>query len=765
MAAATRSQTEVYLLGCTVTELTGSKLPSLRMALGYFLHHHLKLHETIRQSSTATIEEIAKFWHKVRIPIRDVQNCHTKLEKAFEEWRLLKKNKGRQSQTQQSKEAEFVSRLDDLFDIAHANALSIISVAEDREFLLAQREKGRRGSMAGTDTKLAAKEKRTVARQEQLLARQHRMNDLQRKQNEKAVLLSSSSSSEEEIQETGQDRYANDEVLVEGCSYRTPAKRKRGRKRIVTPQLAATLDRTKISDRKAMFVISETAKSLGHNVEDLALNRDSIRRQRMKHRLQQSETLKADFQGNVPLVVHWDGKLIPDLTTKEHVDRLPVIVSGKGVSQLLTVAKLASGSGEAQAEAVHTTLEDWDIKSSVRAMCFDTTSSNTGRIAGACVLLEQKLGKELLSLACRHHIMELIIKAVFQVCLGATSSPEVPLFKRFQQYWEFIDRDRYESGMADDTVSKSVQDIRDSIIVFANRYLAESQPRDDYREFLELVVIFLGSVPARGIRFMAPGSMHHARWLSKVIYSLKIWMFRSQFHLTKTEEKGLQDVCVFAARVYLKAWITAPLAASAPYNDFLLLKSLLGYSTINPAISKAASHKFSNHLWYLSPELVGLAFFDRTVTSATKRKMVNAMKNEINTESAQQDHTKRITVDLPTFTEKKFEDFFSAKSFTLFQLMELLHEFLNVDPDMWEAQEDYQQASETVRSMSVVNDHAERGVTLIQELSGIITKDESQLQFLLQTVEQHRQAYPDSKKHTLLELRPSTSSVSSVERH
>ena len=69
-----------------------------------------------------------------------------------------------------------------------------------------------------------------------------------------------------------------------------------------------------------MFVISETAKSLGHNVENLALNRDSIRRQRMKHRLQQSETLKAEFQGNVPLVVHWDGKLIPDLTTKEHVD-------------------------------------------------------------------------------------------------------------------------------------------------------------------------------------------------------------------------------------------------------------------------------------------------------------------------------------------------------------------------------------------------------------------------------------------------------------
>jgi len=76
--------------------------------------------------------------------------------------------------------------------------------------------------------------------------------------------------------------------------------------------------------------------------------------------------------------------------------------------------------------------------------------------------------------------------------------------------------------------------------------------------------------------------------------------------------------------------------------------------------------------------------------------------------------------------------------------------FLSVDPDLWESQEDYQQAAETVRAMSAVNGHAERGVALIQEHSGLMTKDESQLQFLLQVVEQHRQAYPDSKKQTLI---------------
>ena len=55
------------------------------MALGLFLHNHQEKGETIRQSFTSIIKEIAAFWYKARIPTRDVQNCRTKLEKLFEE--------------------------------------------------------------------------------------------------------------------------------------------------------------------------------------------------------------------------------------------------------------------------------------------------------------------------------------------------------------------------------------------------------------------------------------------------------------------------------------------------------------------------------------------------------------------------------------------------------------------------------------------------------------------------------------------------------
>ena len=41
--------------------------------------------------------------------------------------------------------------LDDLFDIAHADALKMIKIEEDKLFLISQRKKGRPGSMSGGD--------------------------------------------------------------------------------------------------------------------------------------------------------------------------------------------------------------------------------------------------------------------------------------------------------------------------------------------------------------------------------------------------------------------------------------------------------------------------------------------------------------------------------------------------------------------------------------------------------------------------------------
>ena len=48
-----------------------------------------------------------------------------------------------------------------------------------------------------------------------------------------------------------------------------------------------------------------------------------------------------------------------DLTGKEMLDRLPVVISGAGECQLLSVLKLQSSTGEAQALAIYG--EKWRV--------------------------------------------------------------------------------------------------------------------------------------------------------------------------------------------------------------------------------------------------------------------------------------------------------------------------------------------------------------------------------------------------------------------
>jgi len=49
-------------------------------------------------------------------------------------------------------------KLKDLFDVAHQNALEMITIEEDKNFLIFQRKKGRPGAMRGVDKKLFKKD-------------------------------------------------------------------------------------------------------------------------------------------------------------------------------------------------------------------------------------------------------------------------------------------------------------------------------------------------------------------------------------------------------------------------------------------------------------------------------------------------------------------------------------------------------------------------------------------------------------------------------
>src|SRR6201996_688402 len=110
-----------------------------------------------------------------------------------------------------------------------------------------------------------------------------------------------------------------------------------------------------------------------------------------------SSSIKESFQVDGPLVVHFDGKLLPAIDgSPEKEDRVAILVSVLGVEKLLGVPKVKQGTGKLVSEAVANILKDWRLTEKISAMSFNTTAANTGHINGTCAILEKKLSKKLL---------------------------------------------------------------------------------------------------------------------------------------------------------------------------------------------------------------------------------------------------------------------------------------------------------------------------------------------------------------------------------
>ncbi|XP_023233321.1 uncharacterized protein LOC111633026 [Centruroides sculpturatus] len=181
-------------------------------------------------------------------------------------------------------------------DVMMVTARAPVNIAIIKYCTILSVKKGRKGSIVVVDAKLVAKEKRSAQRQEWMPNRKCRMEDMKRTDKEIAELISSSSSTDtEEDASCKGDRVTSDGAFGSSLSQ-TSSKRKRGITNIITPKLAAAFDRTKLSDCKATFVIAETMKSLCHGIDDITLNRDTIRRRRIEHRTQQATALQDKFQ-------------------------------------------------------------------------------------------------------------------------------------------------------------------------------------------------------------------------------------------------------------------------------------------------------------------------------------------------------------------------------------------------------------------------------------------------------------------------------------
>ena len=151
------------MIGPTSDIILGSKLPLTKQTLSRFFHHHWQDKDTIHRSAIYLAKEVMVFWSKVRILTKMEQHVVTKIEKCVDKYQKFKKNKYRKSKTQKQKECDFLKELDILFDIANQNPMQMMTIEEDKQFLLAQRTR-RQVCMLSVDQKLTRKERKIAER-------------------------------------------------------------------------------------------------------------------------------------------------------------------------------------------------------------------------------------------------------------------------------------------------------------------------------------------------------------------------------------------------------------------------------------------------------------------------------------------------------------------------------------------------------------------------------------------------------------------------
>lgn len=244
----------------------------------------------------------------------------------------------------------------------------------------------------------------------------------------------------------------------------------------------------------------------------------------------------------------------------------------------------------------------------------------------------------------------------------------------------------------------------------------------------------------------SPGAYHRARWLAIMIYSLKIYLFREEFHLTAKELDNLRQFNIFMLKVnYPKFWYTCPQATLAPQNDLELLKNIIDCGKINVKLSEVAYQSFKKHLWYLSEPLCALAFFDPRISNLEKKRMVQNL-----TVVSPPDYERRIDIDKSQVSQKNISDFVTCNTLKFLQDYGISTEWLKLEPNQWAKDINYIKAKKLFQSLQVVNDCVERKIKLIQDYNLSLTKDEIIKQGLLHGVDGHRKRYPNCNKSYLL---------------
>lgn len=482
----------------------------------------------------------------------------------------------------------------------------------------------------------------------------------------------------------------------------------------VPSKLLREVSESRGSYRLCENLLNVGVKIAGADPQTYGLSKSNLWKKITSLRSSQKNDLFSSLSADTcKIIVQFDGKCCTRLNQR-HIgkeERLIILCHTNKGDVPLGFIGIDSKSGFVCANQILQSLAEHNLSHRVVGMVCDTESTNTGTQNGTCALVEVGLEDDLLHLMCRHHSKECIIRAVFSTVFGRSQSAHITTFDTLINSWDYIRNRNFsftpinEEKFVDDPL---LERMREEAVNVITDHASSKNIREDYAELNDLVLKFFGIRTSKPFR--VPGATHNARWMARIIYAIKTYLFRQHFEEDIDFFYSLERFCLFAALIYTKHWNRCSNAVDAPHNDLQLMKELDSYREIDIEIANEALIAHKRHLWYFSDELVVLSLFSGKVLNQDKWNMATQMIRHVEERT---ENSIRHTSEINDIQNIELHDFISPRSLFLFERLELNFEFLDENPDDWDEMESFKHAKRTILDLiTVVNDSAERAIQL-----------------------------------------------------
>lgn len=415
--------------------------------------------------------------------------------------------------------------------------------------------------------------------------------------------------------------------------------------------------------------------------------------------------------------------------------RLAIVWYSNETHNVIGMPEMRDKTAGSQLQAIRDTCDEMGVKNEqIVALSCDNENTNVGYRGGTCVLLERYLQKSLLRVMCRHHILELVIKNVYDLLFGA-GTPRNIFHDILQKDWSLL-RSRdfplnpFDEKMFMDELDfelhQPFKELRERALNDLRAHSKNKHIRDDYREVTLLALKFFGELQdttkGNQVKFRTLINPSHARFMASIIQGIECYLFRRSIDWTEREElkSNIKRFAHFSAIIYIRFWNRSAILFDAPTNDIYLLKELQIYKSFDRPVAMAAMNAFNRHLNYMGEELAPLTLFSEKSSNEHKNLIASKLLSTERSDMPLRDD--RVYNHLAYHTGREDENFdWSSISVTdligkrsnfFFDVMNLPRNFLRLDASQWSKDREYKRAKNVIqKSLICVNDGSERVIS------------------------------------------------------